>query len=65
MVKCRDCNGKKYRKVRNPACPAKFLHLPCFRCNDTGVDPGKDVKTEKQMPEDLDVVAKRTGRREI
>jgi hypothetical protein len=64
-IKCRDCNGKGYRIVRNPACPQKRLRLPCFRCDGKKIDPGKDVVTEPQMPEDLDVVAKRTGIREL
>lgn len=63
-MKCRDCLGKTFRKVRNPACPAKFCRLPCLRCNGSGIDPGRDVITEPQQPEDVDVVAKRTGIRE-
>ena len=60
--KCLDCWGKGYRKVRNPACPAKTLRLPCDRCNGSRIDPGPRVVTN-QTPEDLDVIEHRTGKR--
>lgn len=64
-MRCSGCNGKSYRKVRNPSCPSKFCRLPCSRCDGSGIDPGQHVVTESQQPEDLDVIAKRTGRREL
>jgi len=41
---CRDCLGKGRRRVVNPLCNVKTVLLPCFRCDDTGIDPGPTVE---------------------